>query len=109
MTNLNKLFCSALKCQFEKHKYTHAQTYLFHSEKNKLSDCPQPNVSKGSLEIIGAVCVRVIGLNPALHNSPQFSQSSLFCLIQPVKQWNCLKDLLNVFTCYLNHSWISWQ
>lgn len=63
MTNLNKLFCSALKCQFEK-KNTHMLRHLFHSEKGELSDCPQPNVSKGPLEITGAVRVRATQAAP---------------------------------------------
>lgn len=70
MTNVNKLFCSALKCQFEKRKHICSDRFILH-EKSELSDCPQPNVSKGPLEITGVVHVRAIQaasgrLNPQL-------------------------------------------
>lgn len=45
-------------------KEIHTCSDLFHSEKGELSDCPQPSVSKGPLEIPGVVCGRAMQAAP---------------------------------------------
>lgn len=82
-----------------KKKYTHAQTDLFHSEKGELSDCPQPNVSEGPLEITGAVRVRATQAAPCLL---QFSFTVTSILFTMFDKSSKTMEAFERFTCDLN-------
>lgn len=56
----NILFCSEMSLW--KKKCTHTQIDLFHRERGEISDCPQPSVSEGPLEVREARCLRVLHL-----------------------------------------------